>query len=43
MVTPVILGAGRSVFHTADQRMALALAGLRTFASGNVLLSYRPG
>jgi dihydrofolate reductase len=42
MVTPVILGAGRSVFHTADQRMGLALAGVRTFASGNVLLSYRP-
>lgn len=42
MVHPVVLGAGRPLFHTATRRHPLALAQSRTFSSGNVLLTYRP-
>lgn len=42
MVNPVVLGAGRSLFGTADDRIDLELLSTRTFASGNVLLTYRP-
>lgn len=42
MVCPVILGAGRSLFRTADERIGLTLLRTRPFASGNVLLTYRP-
>jgi len=42
MVNPIILGAGKSMFTTADQRIGLALMEARPFASGNVLLRYTP-
>jgi len=42
MVNPVVLGAGRSVFRTADRRIGLELLKSRTFNSGNVLLYYQP-
>jgi len=42
MVNPVVLGAGRSVFRTAGERIRLTLVGTRPFRSGNVLLTYRP-
>jgi dihydrofolate reductase len=42
MVNPVVLGAGKSLFRTADERIALKLLGTRRFASGNVLLTYEP-
>jgi len=42
MVNPIILGAGKSIFKTADQRVGLALMEARPFASGNVLLRYSP-
>jgi dihydrofolate reductase len=42
MVNPIILGAGKSLFKTADQRIGLALMEARPFASGNVLLRYTP-
>jgi dihydrofolate reductase len=42
MVHPVVLGAGKSVFRTADERIDLELRESRVFGSGNVLLSYRP-
>jgi dihydrofolate reductase len=42
MVSPVLLGAGKSLFRTADERIALKLLGARCFASGNVLLTYEP-
>jgi dihydrofolate reductase len=42
MVNPVILGAGNSVFRTADKRIDLELVKSRPFDSGNVLLYYRP-
>jgi dihydrofolate reductase len=42
MVNPVLLGAGRSVFSTAGERVGLKLLKSRPFGSGNVLLSYQP-
>jgi dihydrofolate reductase len=42
MVNPVVLGAGRSLLRTADFRINLRLLESRPFASGNVLLRYRP-
>jgi dihydrofolate reductase len=42
MVCPVVLGDGRSLFRTADERIGLRLSATRAFRSGNVLLSYRP-
>jgi dihydrofolate reductase len=42
MVSPIILGSGKSLFHTAGERIRLKLRDARTFTSGNVLLSYEP-
>ena len=42
MVHPVVLGAGRSLFRTAPERMRLRLVEARPFRSGSVLLTYRP-
>ena len=42
LVNPVGLGAGRSLFRSADRRLRLELLQTRTFHSGNVLLTYRP-
>jgi dihydrofolate reductase len=42
LVNPVALGAGRSIFRSADQRLQLKLLQTRTFSSGNVLLTYQP-
>jgi dihydrofolate reductase len=42
MVAPVALGHGRSLFRSMSGRMRLHLLGVRQFASGNVLLTYRP-
>jgi dihydrofolate reductase len=42
MVNPIILGAGKSMFKTADQRIGLTLLEARPFTSGNVLLRYTP-
>jgi dihydrofolate reductase len=42
MVNPVVLGAGSSVFRTADERIGLELLNSRAFNSGNVLLYYQP-
>jgi dihydrofolate reductase len=42
MVNPVVLGAGKSLFRTADTRFSLKLLSARQFRSGNVLLSYQP-
>lgn len=42
MVNPVILGDGKSLFRTADDRISLKLLRTRPFRSGNVLLSYQP-
>jgi dihydrofolate reductase len=42
MVTPVVLGAGKSLFRTADSRIGLRLLRATPFDSGNVLLTYQP-
>ena len=42
MVHPVVLGAGKSVFRTAEERIALRLLRTRPFASGSVMLYYEP-
>jgi dihydrofolate reductase len=42
MVNPIILGAGKSLFRTADERISLKLLKARPFESGNVLLYYQP-
>ena len=42
MVNPVVLGAGKSVFRTAGERISLKLTKSRPFNSGNVLLYYQP-
>jgi dihydrofolate reductase len=42
MVSPVVLGDGKSLFRTAHERIGLRLSATRAFRSGNVLLSYRP-
>ncbi|MGP4004187.1 dihydrofolate reductase family protein [Streptomyces sp. 8N706] len=42
MVNPVALGAGKSLFRTAEERIGLELLKTRPFSSGNVLLTYRP-
>jgi dihydrofolate reductase len=42
MVNPVVLGAGKSVFRTAGERISLKLLKSRLFNSGNVLLYYQP-
>jgi dihydrofolate reductase len=41
MVNPVVLGSGRPVLAGAD-RVGLELLRIRQFASGNVLLTYKP-
>jgi dihydrofolate reductase len=42
MVCPVLLGQGRSLFEDLKERVALRLSDVRTFDSGNVLLTYQP-
>ena len=42
IISPVALGAGRSVLQGLDRRVGLTLLRTRTFTSGNVLLTYRP-
>ena len=41
MVSPVVLGDGKSLFRTAE-RISLTLLEARSFRSGNVLLRYQP-
>jgi dihydrofolate reductase len=42
MVSPVVLGDGKSLFRTGDGRIGLKLLQARPFNSGNVLLTYQP-
>jgi dihydrofolate reductase len=42
MVCPIALGRGRPFFDHLKGRLALRLLHVRQFASGNVLLTYRP-
>ncbi|BFT71961.1 dihydrofolate reductase family protein [Paenibacillus sp. P36] len=40
VVTPVVLGSGKPLFHDASGRQTLKLKETRSFGSGNVLLHY---
>jgi dihydrofolate reductase len=42
MVSPVVLGDGKSLFGTAADRISLTLVQAESFRSGSVLLRYRP-
>jgi dihydrofolate reductase len=42
MVSPVVLGDGKSLFRTAAKRISLTLLKATSFRSGNVLLCYQP-
>ena len=42
LVNPIVLGAGQALFRNTDDRIPLRLLRTRTFASGSVLLTYRP-
>jgi dihydrofolate reductase len=42
MVSPVVIGDGKSLFRSIDHRLRLRLLQTRTFSSGNVLLTYQP-
>jgi dihydrofolate reductase len=42
IVSPVILGKGKTMFESVKERLALKLMKTRTFGNGNVLLYYEP-
>jgi dihydrofolate reductase len=42
MVSPVVIGDGKSLFLSIDHRPRLRLLQTRTFSSGIVLLTYQP-
>ncbi len=42
VVTPVVLGKGRSQFELVTKRLNFNVNTARTFANGNVLLNYSP-
>jgi dihydrofolate reductase len=42
VVHPVVLGGGKPVFPSPEQRVGLDLVGSRTFDGQTVLLHYRP-
>ena len=41
-LAPVLLGGGKSMFAGMRERLALELAGSRSFQNGNVFLTYHP-
>ena len=42
ILTPILLGAGKTVFDGIKKRYPLRLLSTRTFKSGNVALVYAP-
>jgi dihydrofolate reductase len=42
MISPIVIGQGRSLFEDLKDRVGLSLAHVRQFGSGSVLLTYRP-
>ena len=42
VISPVVLGAGRTLFETVTERVPLTVTGVRPFANGNVVISYAP-
>jgi dihydrofolate reductase len=43
ILTPVLLGAGKTVFDAIKKRYPLKLLSSTSFQSGNVVLTYAPG
>lgn len=42
MISPIVIGQGRSLFQDLTRRIPLTLLRTRLFESGNILLTYRP-
>ena len=42
VVSPIVLGKGRTLFETLTGKRGLQRTAARTFQNGNVLLSYEP-
>ena len=42
IVTPILLGAGKSVFDAIKKRHPLKLLSAKSFKSGNAILTYEP-
>lgn len=42
VVNPIVLGAGRTAFEGLESKLPLERTSSRTFANGNVVVSYRP-
>jgi dihydrofolate reductase len=42
VVTPIVLGQGRTLFEGVKEKLALKLVKTRAFGNGNVVLSYEP-
>jgi dihydrofolate reductase len=42
IVTPILLGAGKTVFDAIKKRYPLKLLSTKSFSSGNVVLTYEP-
>lgn len=42
VISPIILGKGRTLFQGVRERLNLKLTGTRTFANGNTVLMYEP-
>lgn len=42
ILTPILLGAGKTVFDAIKKRYAFKLLSTRSFKSGNVVLTYEP-
>jgi len=42
ILTPILLGAGKTVFGVIKKRYAFKLLSTRSFKSGNVVLTYEP-
>jgi dihydrofolate reductase len=43
VVVPIVLGAGRTLFHGLESRIALKRTAERAFGNGNVVVTYQPG
>lgn len=42
VVSPIVLGRGRTLFETVTERLPLKLTSTRSFTNGNVVMDYEP-
>jgi dihydrofolate reductase len=42
IITPILLGGGKTVFHGIKKRYPLRLISTKKFRSGNVVVAYEP-